>query len=212
MKFQQFPDNANTLSSFACSLCGNTPLPPGPLPETLIDVFTYLVCCYTDDFDSSTVAEERQKLMKLLIESCDSLPEQGTYTAAVPKQLRVCVLADDDNAPPSTHCLSFSHTTIKDVCEKLRMATPKPGYHYMTGRCWVGLSNPSWRLELSNAGELNASNYQAGRGPHDCSIRILITDMNITSNVPQSVRNSLNRTCYWNELRQKVSSWFSFLD
>jgi hypothetical protein len=214
MKFQMLPDasksTSKTLFPFACVFLGNTPLIPGPLPEKIMDVMTHLVCCYTDNVNSSVIKDERHKLLRSLIDSCDSLPEEGSYTAAIPQQLRVYVLGDNENEEIYTHCLSVSHPIIKDISEKNKIAAPCPGYYYMTGRCWVMLSNPLWRLKFDDKGVLGA--VTTGSDQNDCSIRILITDMNITSKISYKVRDKIEGACRWNDFKQYVSSWFSFLD
>ena len=192
-----------------CSWLKDHPVTPGRATNEVLRQFQHLVRCFTEELEHEAVRKQMSEMFAALISSSDSTPSRGVYTAAVPKKLRV--LVQDTTMPRHDYKYYIS------IPKKLEEANGVPipfsvGCYYMTGRCWVRLSNPKWRLALEEDGMLGLVAPEVD--PGQCTMHFYLTEMNYLANINEWEKERLADLNSWVKFKNTIKGifLFSFLD
>ena len=108
--------------------------------QNLVAQLETVAASFEDTGKGSEISKAAQLLMTSLIQSSDNIIEKGSYTVGLPLPVRVRVA--------TTTAKVGGYLTVKPT------NTPMSGWSLGTymcpGRCWLILSNPTWRLEQDN--------------------------------------------------------------
>jgi hypothetical protein len=192
-----------------CSWLRDHPVAPGRVTNEVLRQFQHLVRCFTEELEHEAVRQQMCVMFAALISSSDSNPSKGVYSAAVPKKLRVLV---QDTAVPQ-HGYKYYISIPKKLEEANGIPIPfNVGCYYMTGRCWVLLSNPQWRLALEEDGMLRLVAPEVD--PGQCTMHFYLTEMNVLSQVYDWEKVRLNDLNAWVKFKNTIKDifLFTFLD